>query len=67
MGLCPHNIQLEKARKQYIGLDTIIHKIIPGKYHEMADMITKKQIKGILQKMPTFHSFLVERSSNAQR
>ncbi len=66
MGLCSHYIQLEKARKQYIGLDTIIQKMFPGKYHEMADMITNKQIKGTLQEDANLLSFLAEPGTNAQ-
>lgn len=67
MGLCPRNIQLEKARKQYIGLDTLIHKTIPGKYQEMADMITNKQIKGTLREDASLLFFLAERGTNAKK
>jgi hypothetical protein len=67
VGLCPHTIQLEKARKQYISLDTIIHKTIPGKYQEIADMITNKQIKGTLLEDASLLFFLAKRGTNAQR
>jgi hypothetical protein len=63
----PPYYKLEKAREQYIGLDTTTHTIIPGKYHEMEGMITRKQIKAPCEKVPTFYLFLAERGSNAQR
>lgn len=40
--------------------------MLPGKYHEMADMITNKQIKGTLQEDANLLSFLAEPGTNAQ-